>query len=79
MRNLTNAKNTADNREQKRNNIFVEQINTMKDSIDSLLKQIENGLQAQFSASEQLINQGKELQTSVDFFCKSKIQRLQQR
>ena len=58
-------KGTAE-REQERNRNFVEQTRAMKKGTEKLLERIEKGLKTQLVASAQLIEQGKNLQVSVE-------------
>ena len=58
-------KGTAE-REKERNHIFVEQTRAMKVGTEQLLERVEKGLDTQLAASTQLIEQGKNLQVSVE-------------
>ena len=53
-------------REKERNQFFMEQTSAMKTGTEQLLERVEKGLDTQLAASNQLIEQGKNLQASVE-------------
>ncbi len=60
-------------RDQHRQEIFIEQNNAIKSSTEALLKRVEDGLDAQLATSELLIEQGKILQAGIDDSVKASI------
>ena len=53
-------------RDQHRQEVFIEQTGAMKSSTEALLSRVEEGLEKQLSASYSLIEQGKLLQAGID-------------
>ena len=53
-------------REKERNRTFIEQTRAMKEGTEQLLERVEKGLDTQLFASNKLIEQGKNLQVSVE-------------
>lgn len=53
-------------RDQRRQEIFTEQSNTIKSSTEALFKRVEEGLDTQLTASGLIIEQGNVLQASID-------------
>ncbi len=52
-------------RDQKRQELFINQTTMMKESTESLLKRIDEGIETQFSSSKAIIDQGNQLQISI--------------
>ncbi|MEA1967627.1 MAG: anti-phage ZorAB system protein ZorA [Thermodesulfobacteriota bacterium] len=64
--NFDNRDKDTAKREKERSRIFVAQTSAMKAETKQLLERVEQGLQTQLAASAQLIEQGKNLQVSVE-------------